>query len=117
MERGRVGQMGGGQHHSMLVLLGLLGLTGRIHRDLRLTCVCVCVLCRLQICTCVFQCVVCAIKNLTKVLVWGEGGWVWGCAWVLCVCVCFLRGLFIYISTCNVFVLSVCVCVCVCVCV
>src|SRR4029434_8247126 len=32
-------------------------------------CVCVCVLCRLHICTCVFQCVVCAIKNLTKVLI------------------------------------------------
>src|SRR4029434_807984 len=31
--------------------------------------VCVCVLCRLHICTCVFQCVVCAIKNLTKVLI------------------------------------------------
>src|SRR4029434_2745871 len=30
---------------------------------------CVCVLCRLHICTCVFQCVVCAIKNLTKVLI------------------------------------------------
>src|SRR4029434_4009147 len=45
-----------------------------IHRDLRLTCVCVCVLCRLHICTCVFQCVVCAIKNLTKVLIimWGN---------------------------------------------
>ena len=26
-------------------------------------CVCVCVLCRLHICTCVFQCVVCAIKK------------------------------------------------------
>src|SRR4029434_3818057 len=91
MERGRVGQMGGGQHHSMLVLLGLLGLTGRIHRDLRLTCVCVCVLCRLQICSCVFQCVVCAIKNLTKVLIM-----------CLCVCMCVWGG--------------VCVCVCVCVC-
>src|SRR4029434_1034769 len=34
-------------------------------------CVCVCVLCRLHICTCVFQCVVCAIKNLTKVLIIG----------------------------------------------
>src|SRR4029434_6969322 len=32
-------------------------------------CVCVCVLCRLHICTCVFQCVMCAIKNLTKVLI------------------------------------------------
>src|SRR4029434_2443905 len=32
-------------------------------------CVCVCVLCRLHICTCVFQCVVCANKNLTKVLI------------------------------------------------
>src|SRR4029434_306066 len=31
--------------------------------------VCLCVLCRLHICTCVFQCVVCAIKNLTKVLI------------------------------------------------
>src|SRR4029434_5645707 len=32
-------------------------------------CVCVCVLCRLHICTCVFQCVVCVIRNLTKVLI------------------------------------------------
>ena len=32
-------------------------------------CVCVCVLCRLHICTCVFQCVVWANKNLTKVLI------------------------------------------------
>src|SRR4029434_49949 len=31
--------------------------------------VCVCVLCRLHICTWVFQCVVRAIKNLTKVLI------------------------------------------------
>ena len=31
--------------------------------------VCVCVLCRLYICTSVFQCVVRAIKNLTKVLI------------------------------------------------
>src|SRR4029434_3864197 len=61
-------------------------------------CVCVCVLCRLHICTCVFQCVVCAIKNLTKVLIMCEGVCVWG----LCVCVCLC---------------GVCACVCVCVCV
>src|SRR4029434_1956366 len=46
----------------------------QIHSDLRLTCVCVCVLCRLHICTCVFQCVMCAIKKpehiiKTKVLI------------------------------------------------
>src|SRR4029434_3509886 len=38
-------------------------------------CVCVCVLCRLDICTCVFQCVVCAIKNLTKVLIITLSNW------------------------------------------
>src|SRR4029434_10801716 len=33
------------------------------------SCLHVCVLCRLHICTCVFQCVVCVIKNMTKVLI------------------------------------------------
>src|SRR4029434_3231696 len=54
--------------------------------------VCVCVLCRLHICTCVFQCVVCALKNLTKV---------------------FIIILIMYLCVC----MHVCVCVWVCVCV
>src|SRR4029434_879640 len=58
-----------------------------------LACVCVCVLCRLHICTCVFQCVVCAIKKPDKGL----------------------NYYYYYLFMCVY--ARVCVCVCVCVCV